>query len=384
MLNKVRLLTPGPTPIPSRVRLIMAQEMLHHRKAAFKDVMLRIQPKLQQLFGTATPVLPLACSGTGSMTAAVHNLFTPKEKILVINGGKFGERWEQIATTYGCSVEVIKLAWGTAVAPHDVQKMLDADPSIRGVFMQLSETSTGVLHPVEQIAAITRERDVLLIVDGISAVGISPCPMDAWGIDCLLTGSQKGLMVPPGLALMALSERAWAKAATVPPTCFYFNVCKERSSIEKGQTLFTSPVSLLLALDESLSMILENGLEAVYRKQWALTCMAREGLHALGLLPFVQEHFTWGLTSVLLPEGIDATEVLQIAAERYGVLMAGGQDNFKGRMVRIGHMGWVDWADIAAGLYALAHAIEDRGGYFAARDYIEKALVAYENALASY
>ncbi len=385
MLNKHRMLTPGPTPIPSRVRLVMAQEMVHHRKDVFKKVMLDIQPKLQALFGTSGPVLPLNCSGTGSMTAAVHGLFAKGEKVLVLEAGKFGERWVHIAETHGCEVQRVSLPWGEAFDSKCVAQILDADTQIRGVFIQLSETSTGVLHPVAQIASITRERNVLLVVDGISAVGISPCAMDALGIDCLLTGSQKGLMVPPGLSLLALSTKAWEKAQTIPQDCFYFNLVKERTYVEKGQTTFTTPVSLILALHESLQMLfeegVEKGLDTLYRKQWALTLMARQGLQSIGFTPFVKEHFTWGLTSVLVPEGVNGSEIVRHAAEKYGIIVASGQDAYKDRMIRLGHMGYVDWADVCAGLHALAMSLQHAGGYSASRDYLEKALAVYHAAL---
>ncbi len=382
MFNKPRLLTPGPTPIPERVRLVMAQDMIHHRKTAFKEAMARVQAHLRPLFGTDSPVLPLSCSGTGAMTAAVHGLFSRGEKVLVIEGGKFGERWRGIAAARGLSVTTLKVEWGLSVDPEAVRAALDADPAVSGVLMQLSETSTGVLHPAREVAAVTRQRDVLLVADGISAVGLSPCPMDAWGIDCLLTGSQKGLMVPPGLALLALSARAWKKADVVNSECFYFNLPKERAQVEKGQTAFTSPVSLILGLAESLDMIMEAGLDAVYRKQWALTMMARQGVRALGLELFVPRDFAWGVTGVALPGGVDGTQIVRLAAEKYGVYLAGGQDHLKGRILRIGHMGWVDWADLAAGLHAVAMALRDAGGYTAARDYLEQALAAYHAGLA--
>jgi aspartate aminotransferase-like enzyme len=206
--------------------------------------------------------------------------------------------------------------------------------------------------------------------------------MDAWGIDCLLTGSQKGLMSPPGLALIALSERAWEKAAAVPDGCFYFNLIKERENLEKNQTYFTSPVSLILGLQASLDLMLSHGLEAVYRKQWALTMMARTGIRSLGLRAFAPARYTWGLTSVSLPAGVDGAAVLRHMAEDYGVIMAGGQELLKGRIVRIGHMGWVDWADLAAGIHALAEALRACNGYTAACDYLESALTAYRAALA--
>ena len=229
MFNKPRLLTPGPTPLPERVRLALAQDMIHHRKPGFKKILLETETMLQKLFGTEQPVLPLSCSGTGAMTAAVHGLFLPGETVIVVNGGKFGERWSKIAAVRGLKVVEIDVAWGQAVTPAQVEQALREHPEAKGVFMQVCETSTAAQHPVEAIARLTRTREVLLVADGISAVGISPCPMDAWGIDCLLTGSQKGLMVPPGMALMALSARAWKRAESIPVCCFYFNLAGEGS-----------------------------------------------------------------------------------------------------------------------------------------------------------
>ena len=383
MLNKPRLLTPGPTPLPERVRLALANDMIHHRKPEFKAVMAETQELLQHLFGTTQPVLPLSCSGTGAMTAAVHGLFAPGEKVIVVEGGRFGERWRGIAEVRGLQVVSLDVEWGQAVSVAQVEEALRAHPDARGLLMQVSETSTGVLHPVEALARLTRTRDVLLVADGISAVGISPCPMDALGIDCLLTGSQKGLMTPPGLALLALSQRAWARAEQIPPSCFYFNLPGERDKLSKGQAMFTSPVNLIVGLRESLRLIFEHGgLEAIHRKQWALTLMARTGVQALGLPLFAPTHFTWGLTSVRLPAGVDGSRLLQIAADECGVIMAGGEGHTKGRLVRMGHMGWVDWADLAAGLHALAHSLRAVGGYSAGRDYLEQALAAYHAALA--
>ncbi len=390
MLNKPRLLTPGPTPLPERVRLAMAQDMIHHRKAPFKAIMAETQELLQKLFGTSQVVLPLSCSGTGSMTAAVHGLFKAGEKVIIVDAGKFGERWNNIAQTRGLETVIIKKEWGTAVSVADIEEALAAHPDAAGVLVQCSETSTGVQHPVQDIAAMTRQRDILLVVDGISSVGISPCPMDEWGVDCLLTGSQKGLMLPPALALIALSERAWVKAESIATDCFYFNLPKERDNCLKNQTLFTTPVSLIVGLHESLTMFFEFGLDEIYRKQWALTSLARAGVQALGLEPLAKDHFTWGLTSIRLPDGVDGNKVIEHAAKHYGVIMAGGQDALKGRIVRLGHMGWVDWADVVAGLHALAMSLQatsslsqegTRPSFTAPNDYMMLALKAYADAL---
>lgn len=390
MLNKVRLLTPGPTPLPERVRLALAADMIHHRTPAFAALLGEIQTGLQHLFGTEQPVLPLSCSGTGAMTAAVHGLFSPGDKVIVVEAGKFGQRWSAIARTRGLVVETVEAPWGQAVDVSRVEERLNAHPDARGLLVQLSETSTGALHPVEALGRLMRGREALLVVDGISAVGISPCPMDAWGVDCLLTGSQKGLMLPPGLSLLALSGRAWERAEATAPSCFYFNLPAERNNLAKGQGLFTSPVNLIVGLRESLRLFFEDadgvmryeeGLRRIYRKQWALTCMTRAGVRALGLSLFAPADYAWGLTSILLPEGVDGKRLIKAASEDCGVVFAGGQDHLSGRLVRFAHMGWVDWGDVAAGLAALAHGLRAAGGYSASRDYMETAVAAYRQAL---
>ncbi len=384
MRHKKRLLTPGPTPLPEEVRLTLAMDMIHHRKPGFKAVLSEIQEGLKDLFGTSQPVIPLASSGTGAMCAAVTNLFRPKEQVLIIEGGKFGERWGEIASFNHLDTVVVTVPWGKAVSRKHVEKAFAQYPDIKGVFVQASETSTGVLHPVRELAELTRDKDVMLVVDGISAVGVSPCPMDEWGLDALLTGSQKGLMLPPGLSFIALSERAWDRVAKVKPKDFYFNLAGEKAKIRDNQTLFTPAINLLMGLHTSLVILRERGLEEIYRKQWALTQLVRTGVRRLGLELLAKEHYTWGLTSVRLPAGVDGQRVLAAAAQEYGVVMAGGQGRLKGRIVRIGHMGHVDFGDLLAGLYALERALCACGGHSGARDFLEQGMRAYESALAEY
>jgi aspartate aminotransferase-like enzyme len=385
MRDKYRLLTPGPTPMPEEARLAMARDMVHHRKTPFKKLLRDIQGNLQLLFATRQPVLPLTCSGTGAMVAAVTNCFTPGEKVLVVEAGKFGERWSEIAENHGLRTTCIRKEWGRSVTPQEVAQALDSEPDITGVLVQASETSTGALHPIEELGRLTRERETLLVVDGISAVGVSPCPMDAWHIDCLLTGSQKGLMLPPGLAFVCLSQKAWDKADKIPNKPFYFNLPAERDNAMAGQTLFTPAVSLLVGLDVTLRLFMGDdpkaGLDALYAKQWALTALTRTGLEAMGLELLARDLYTWGLTSVLLPSGVDGQKLLQRAAEDHGVIMAGGQGRLKGRIVRIGHMGHVDWGDLCAGLHAFAKAYIACGGHIGCRDYMEQGMAAYEQAL---
>ncbi|SHN49432.1 pyridoxal-phosphate-dependent aminotransferase family protein [Desulfovibrio litoralis] len=382
MLNKPRLLTPGPTQLPERVRLAMAVDMIHHRKAPFKAILSEVQTHLKTLFGTNEAVLPLACSGSGAMTAAVTNLFAPGQKVLIIDGGKFAQRWIDIAKMRGLSITVLTVEWGNGVDPNEVKALLNSEPDFAGVLMQLSETSTGALHPVRQIAAITRKTNTLLVVDGISGVSISPCPMDEWGIDCLVTGSQKGLMLPPGLALIALSKRAWEKNATVPISDFYFNLASEKKNNLTNQTSFTTPVSMIVGLNESLKMFAEFGLKNVYQKQWALTQMTRTGVKALGFELFAKDNYAWGVTAIKMPVGMSATKLVAYMAENFNIVMATGQDEYKDTVIRLGHMGWVDWSDVLAGLHALAYSFVALGGYIGCKTYCEQALDAYHKALA--
>lgn len=380
-MDKLRLLTPGPTPLPENVRLALARDMIHHRKQDFKDIMNRVQTGLRYLFGTKQPVLTLTSSGTGAMFAAVTGLFSPGEKVLVVEAGKFGQRWSEISQTHGLEIVALPLDWGQAVKLRDVENALSRYPDISGVLVQASETSTGVLHPVQELASLCRLKNKIIVVDGISAVGISPCPMDEWGIDCLLTGSQKGIMLPPGLAFIALSERAWSRAHEVSSRNFYFNLIQEREKCLAGQTLFTPAVNLVVALDECLKYFQEQGLQSVFNRQKAMTLMVRTGVKCLGLELLAESNYTWGLTSIKLPPGIDGVELLNTAAREYKVLMAGGQDHLKGKIVRLGHMGYVDWPDLLAGLFALRGALVRQGGFSGSRDYLEQAMLVYEEEM---
>ncbi len=379
LLNKVRLLTPGPTEIPDRIRQAMAKPMIHHRKDEFVGVLTRNQIYLKKLFQTKEEVLPLACTGTGAMTAAVTSLFAPKEKVLVVNIGKFGERWIEIAKTLNLEVVEYRISWGNTLSASELDGLLEENPSIKGVLLQICETSTGAQNPIKEIADVTRKRDVLLIADGVSAVGISPCYMDEWGIDCLVTGSQKGLMLPAGLSLIALSRRAWNKAERLPNTCYYFNLVKERDNCLENQTSFSSPVSLLMGLHEALEVLFagEVNLNNVYSKQWALTQMVRHGITALGLRLSAPKNYAWGVTGVLMPAGKDSAPIVQMMEDDYNIIVTQGQAPMKAEMLRIGHMGWVDYADVAAALYALAQSLERVYAFEIPAGYLEDSLDIY-------
>ena len=266
------LLSPGPTPIPNEVALAMSETMIHHRTPQFNQVFDEARHGLKKLFGTKSDVLMLASSGTGAMEASVANLFSPGDKVLVINGGKFGERWLNISNAYGLNPIDLKVGWGQAVKVADVEQQLKAHPDIRGVMVQASETSTTVFHPVKEIAKLTRNGP-LFLVDGVTAVGVVPLSMDEWGIDVLVTGSQKALMLPPGLGFIALSDRAWEKTKKAKLPRFYFDLNLERKNQQKGSGAFTPAVSLIFGVRASLHMLEREGLENVYARH-ARLCKA--------------------------------------------------------------------------------------------------------------
>lgn len=359
------LIAPGPTPVPPRVALAMAQPMIHHRTPQFSALFADAKNLLKELFRTEQDVLMLASSGTGAMESAVTNLFSPGEKVLTVNGGKFGERWGKIASRFGVHNVQLDVKWGQAVDPAAVAKILDAQPDIRGVFLQASETSTAALHPVEEVAGITRKRDTMLIVDGITAVGVLDVPMDAWGIDVLLTGSQKALMLPPGLAIMGLSARAWERSKTAKIPRFYFDLAKERECLAKDTTAWTPAISLIIGLREALLMMKEEGWEQVFARQDRLARATRAAAAALGLSLVAPSAPAPGLTAIYTPEGINSGKLVAYLRDAMGVTFAGGQDQLKGRIVRIAHMGYMGTFDTITAIAAFEMALKKFGYDFA-------------------
>jgi len=382
MYCKYRLLTPGPTMIPQEIELAMAKHVIHHRKEEFKSIMIKLQEKLRLLFGTKNEVLILSSSGTGAMQAAVFNLFNRGEKVIVIQGGKFGKRWHEIAKIKGLDVILMEVPWGEAVDIDKLHTLIKRNKDISGILVQASETSTGVLHPVEEIGKLTKDENILLVVDGISAVGISPLPMDKYYIDCLITGSQKGLMVPPGLSLISLSNKAWEKAKNVKREDFYFYLLGEREKIKTGQSLYTSPVTLIYGLKASMEILFKKPLQETYKKYWALTQMTRWGVSALGLECFAKKNYTWGLTSVKLSQGVDGQKLVKYLAEKFNLYIAGGQDHLKGKIIRIGHMGDVDFGDILFALSAISSALKTLYNLTPKTpDFLEQAFSKFQEAI---
>ena len=357
---KQYLLSPGPTPIPNEVELAMSETMIHHRTPQFNKVFEEARRGLKKLFGTKNDVIMFASSGTGAMEAAVANLFSPGDKVLVINGGKFGERWLNIANAFGLNPIDLKVEWGQAVKVAEVEKQLKAQPDIQGVLIQASETSTTVLHPVKEIANLTKGGP-LFLVDGVTAVGVVPVPLDEWGIDVLVTGSQKALMLPPGLGFIALSDRAWDQTKKAKLPRFYFDLNLERKNQQKGSGAFTPAGSLIFGLRASLAMMEREGLDKVYARHARLCRATRAAATALGLKLLAPDSPSPAATGLYLPEGIDADRVLEFLRDRMNVILAEGQDQLKGKVIRIAHVGYMGAFDVVTAIAALEMALRKFG-----------------------
>ena len=357
---KQYLLSPGPTPIPNEVALAMSETMIHHRTPQFNKVFEEARQGLKALFGTKGDVLMLASSGTGAMEAAVSNLFSPGDKVLVINGGKFGERWLNIANAFGLDPIEVKVEWGQAVKVDVVEKQLKLHPDIQSVMIQASETSTTVLHPVKDIANLTKNGP-LFLVDGVTAVGVLPVPLDEWGIDALVTGSQKALMLPPGLGFIALSERAWQKTKKAKLPRFYFDLNLERKNQAKGSGAFTPAVSLIFGLRASLNMMAREGFDRVYARHARMARATRAAATAMGLKLLAPDSPSPAATGIFLPKGLDADKVLDYLRDQMGVILAEGQDQLKGKAIRIAHVGYMGAFDVITAIAALEMALRKFG-----------------------
>jgi len=358
---KQYLLTAGPTPVPERVLLAMARPVLHHRTPAFNDCLKETQEGLKWLFQTKQTVLQLTGSGTAAMEAAVSNFLRQGDRVLVIRGGKFGERWGRIAQAYGLSTVNIDVEWGKGVDPAAVAAALDQDPSIRAVYATASETSTGVKHDIEGLSKAVRNRpDVLLCVDAITAIGVFDVPMDRWGLDVVCLGSQKALMLPPGLAMIGVSEKAWKANERSNLPRFYLDLARERKSQDKGETYFTPAVTLFVGLQESLRMLKEETLEGVFSRHERLARATRTAAGGLGLELFAATP-TNAVTAIRVPSGIDGSAVVRQMRVRYGITIAGGQDHLKGKIVRIAHIGYYSEFDIITAISGLEMTLSDLG-----------------------
>ncbi len=359
-MKKNYLLSPGPTPVPERILLAMAQPIIHHRTPQFSAVFGAAADKLKGLFHTKQDVIILSSSGTGAMESAVVNCFNKGEKVISVNGGKFGERWTKIAQAFDLVVDEVKIEWGNAVDPQDIKKRLDADKDIKGILIQATESSTTVKMPIRELAAITKERDVLLVVDGITGVGVFDIPMDDWGVDILICGSQKAMMMPPGLGFIALSDKAWAKADKVKNSKFYFDLKKERKNLKDKTTAYTPAVSLVNGLLEALTMMEEETYPKIFARHELLAKGVRAGTDALGL-KMVTKSPTEAMTGVYLPEAVNGKKFVKALRDNFGVTFAGGQDQWEGKIIRIAHLGYFGEFDMVIALSSIEMALHKFG-----------------------
>ena len=361
---KKRLFTPGPTPIPETVMLKMAEPIIHHRNPEFNEVLTRVNKNLKYLFQTEQPVLTLTCSGTGGVESTFVSLFSPGDTIISSNGGKFGERWVKMPKAYGLNVIEIKVEWGKAPTADQIIHALKENPNAKAVYLTHSETSTGAATDVQALAKVIKENSSALVcVDGITAIGAHEMRFDDWGIDVCVTGSQKGLMIPPGLAFVALSKRAIEAVNSSTMPRFYFDLKRALKSYEKNDTPWTPAVSLVVGVDLALQKIVEEGIENVWARHKKLANAIRAGVSALGLKLF-SEFPSYAVTPVWVPEGIDWKSFNKILKGKYGITIAGGQENFAGKIFRISHLGYYDELDMITMIGALELTLKESGYKF--------------------
>jgi len=357
-----QLRIPGPTPCPDKVLQTMSRQMINHRGPQFAQILADITTKLKQLFQTKGDVFLLTGSGTGGLEAAIVNTLSPGDKVLSVSIGVFGERFATIAEKFGAEVIPLRFEWGKAADADAVRRALKAEPKIKAVLVTHNETSTGVTNDLASISSVVKEFDKLLLVDAISSLGSINLPVDDWHCDVTITGSQKGWMVPPGLAMVSVSQEGWQANQKARMPRFYWDFAKAKSYLEKGQTPWTPVVSVLFALQVALDMILKEGLDSVFARHARIGQAAREGVKSLGLSLFAEaSHASNTVTAVAASNGLDTKKMLKILREEHQVILAGGQQKLDGKIFRIGHLGWVTESDIEAVISTLKKVLPQAG-----------------------
>jgi aspartate aminotransferase-like enzyme len=357
---KPRLFTPGPTPVPEETLLELARPVTYHRSAEAKAILAEVTEDLKYVFQTAQPVFTLTSSGTGGMEAAVSNTVAAGEKVILCTAGRWGERWRGILKAFSANIVTVEVPYGKAVTADMLATALTAHPDTKVVFTTLSETSTGVGHDLEAFGKIVAKTDALLAVDGISGLGAMECRMDAWNLDVVVTGSQKALMMPPGLAFVAASAKAWAKIDATPVRGFYFDLRRYRKSLAESDTPFTPGNTLIKAQRVSLKRIRAEGIENLWARHSRIAAACRAGVRAMGLTVFAEQPNS-ALTVIKVPDGVDGTAALKALEKKYGYKLADGQDALKGHIWRLSHMGYTDAFDVLGALAALELVLLDGG-----------------------
>lgn len=363
-MKKTYLLTPGPTPLPPEVLEAMAKPIIHHRTPQFQGYLKEAFDGLKYLFQTREDVHIFASSGTGAMEAAVSNVVSVQDAVLTVEGGKFGERWTELCAAYGAVPEVIKVPWGEAVDPGVIAGKLKANPKIKAVYTTLCETSTGVTNDIEAIGRVVKDTPALLVVDAISGLGAVDIKSDAWHCDIVVSGSQKGLMLPPGLGFVMVSPKARGVINEVGTPRYYFDLRKAQKAQAKNDTPFTPAISLVIALIEALARIKAEGLDNVFARHRRMACAARAAMKALGLALFAPEAASDAVTAACVPDGIDGVKLVKTMRDTCGVTIAGGQGDAKGKIFRIAHMGYIEEFDIIVGISCLEKVLGQMGHPF--------------------
>jgi len=355
-------MTPGPVPVPPDALLSMSRPIIHHRTQEFEKVIAEVTEGLKYVFQTENDVIIFSSSSTGALEGAVVNLLSLGDHALVIGGGKFGERWAEICQAYNIELQFLDVEWGKAVEIERVEEELKSDPSIRCVYATLCETSTGVVHDIEGLGRIVRAAgNTLLVVDAVSGLGAVDIQTDNWHVDVVVSGSQKGLMTPPGLAFISLNQSAWDAVEEAKLPRYYFDLKKAKESLKKNQTPFTCSVSLILALQECLAQIRREGIENVLARHARLAQAARAGVKALGLELFAAASPANALTAVKVPEDVDGKALVKLIKDKYGITFAGGQSQLAGKIIRIAHLGYSDDLDVITAISALEMGLSDMG-----------------------
>ncbi|MFH1640814.1 MAG: alanine--glyoxylate aminotransferase family protein [Candidatus Omnitrophota bacterium] len=363
-MKKNYLLTPGPTPLPPEVCQALGRPIMHHRTPQFQALLKEATEGLKYIYQTKGDVFILASSGTGAMEAAVVNLLSSQDTVITVEGGKFGERWTEICVGYGINSEIIKVEWGRAVDPKEIKERLNKNPKIKAVFTTLCETSTGVVNDIKVIGDVVKDTGAILVVDAISGLGAIDLQTDAWSCDVVVSGSQKGLMLPPGLGFISMSPKAWKSAQDSKCPKYYFDLKAAKKALDKTDTPFTPAISLVIALCEALKMMKQDGLTNIFSRHKKMAEATRKAVKALGLELFSPDASSDVVTAVCVPKNIDGEKLVKTMRDTYGVTIAGGQGELKGKVFRIAHMGFIDEFDIITGISCLEKVLNQMGYNF--------------------
>jgi aspartate aminotransferase-like enzyme len=378
--EKRYLFTPGPTPVPHEVLEAMSRPIIHHRSSDFREILERALDRLHQISRTDADILLYTSSGTGGMESAISNLTRPGDRVAVVSAGHFGERWIDMARNFGCEVDAVAYEWGESPQAEDLAQRLRETGGAKVVFLTHSETSTGVVADVQGLAAAAKEAAALVVVDAVSSLGAVALETDAWGLDAVISGSQKALMTPPGLATVSVSADAWAAVEEGAASRYYFDWHQTRERQAKFDPAFTPAVSIVVGLDVALGILLEDGLEATFERHARLGRACRAGVKAMGLELFSPDDDQSAVvTAINAPEGIDSSELVQLLRDRQGIVLAPGQGPLKGRIFRIGHIGYYDVFDITTALAGVELVLAELGADIERGVAVTAALEAFEH-----